>query len=119
MWTLAVASCGALKKLEQFVVHGLVAGDDRAGLHHRVVAVDVADKSAGFAYQQESSSDIPRRDVALPIGIDAAGRDPGEVKGGRSKPAQPGNLVRNGLKLTAEEREVAASAVRQPAGKHR
>ena len=61
-------------------MHGVVAGDDLPLGQDGVVAVAVADEAAGFAHQDQAGGEIPRRQIALPIGIEPAGGDPGEIE---------------------------------------
>ena len=89
------------------------------GAEHGFAAIEVAHESAGLAHQQDAGRHVPRRQVALPVGVDATGRDPGEIERRRAEAAQSGDLLLDHLELLAEQREIAAAAVRQSAGKHR
>ena len=60
---------------------------------HGVAAVEVGDEAAGLAHQQDAGRDVPRREVALPIAVEPAGRDQGEIERRRAEAAQPGDLV--------------------------
>ena len=85
----------------------------------RVAAVDVGDEAAGLAHQQDARGHVPGRQIALPIAVEPAGRDEGQVERGRAEPAQPRDLVLDGAKLAQPERQIAAAVVRQAAGDHR
>ena len=76
-----------MHKSQQFSVHGLVAGENMAFGQHVVAAVEVADEAAGFAHHEEAGGDVPGREVALPMGIETAGRDPGEIERRRAEAA--------------------------------
>ena len=80
--------------------------------------VEIADKAAGLAHERDARRHVPGREVALPIGIETAGGDPGEIERGRAEAAQPGDLVLHRAVLTARQLEVAAAGMRQPAGHH-
>ena len=84
-----------------------------------VAAVEIGDEAAGLAHQEEAGGDVPRREVALPIGVEAAGRDPGEIERRRAEAAQARDLRLHRGNLLAEQREVAAAEMRQPAGDDR
>ena len=84
-------------------MHGLVAGDDVACGEHRVAAVGIADEAAGFAHQEHAGGEVPRREVALPIGIEAAGGDPGEIERRGAEAAQAGEVLLRGGDLTPRE----------------
>src|ERR1700733_2549501 len=109
-----------LEQAQQFAVHGVVAGGDLPLGQDGVFAVAVADEAAGFAHQNYPGGDIPRRQVALPIGIEPAGGDPGEIEGRRAVTAQTGETLLRGCDLVARQRQIAAAAVmRQAAGDNR
>src|SRR6266852_1127510 len=101
---------------QQVSVDRLVAGEDVAGRQHGLAAVEVGDEAAGLAHQRNSRRHVPRRKVALPIGVDAAGGDPGEIERGRPESPQAGDLVLHGIVLAARERDIAAAGVRERAG---
>ena len=61
----------------------------------------------------------PTARVALPIGVEPSGRDPGEIERRCAEAAQARHLFLHHRKLLAELREVAAAEMRQAAGKHR
>ncbi len=107
---------GLLEKLQQFAVHGVVAGDDLALGENGVVAVEIGDEAAGFAHQDNARGHVPRRQVALPISIEPSGRDPGEIESGGAVTAQAGEMLLRGGDFLAPEREIAAAVMRQPAG---
>src|SRR5712692_3482163 len=103
----------------QLAVQGLVAGDNVAGQEWGLAALEVGDEAAGFTHQDETRRDVPGRKVALPVGIEAPGRQPGKVERGGPEPAQAGDLLLHGGDLLAGEREIAAAEMRQPAGDDR
>ena len=78
-----------------------------------------AGEAAGFAHQEHAGGEVPRRKVALPIGVEAAGGDPGEIERRRAEAAQPGEVLLRGGDLPAGEGEIAAPVMRQPAGDDR
>src|SRR3546814_13669535 len=59
-----------------------VCSPDIVGLARRV-----GDATAGLGDQQHASRQVPRIQVALPIGVVAARRPPGEAEGRRAEPA--------------------------------
>src|SRR5579883_3030937 len=102
---------GFLEQPEQFAVHEFVAGNDLALAQDGVPSVHVADIAAGLAHQQKPGGKIPRRKVALPIGVEPPGRDPGEVEGGGAIAPQAGEILLRLRDLAAGKVEVAAAAV--------
>src|SRR5581483_4614179 len=80
---------------------------------------DVADKAAGLAYQQRARRQIPRRQIALPISVEAAGRDPGEIERRRAIAAQSGEGLLRGGDLVPRKREITTAIMRQSAGDDR
>ena len=84
---------GLLEQPQQFAVHGVVAGGDVALVRHGVAAVEIGDEAAGLAHQDHAGGHVPRRQIALPIGIEPAGGDPGEVERGGAEAAQPGEML--------------------------
>src|SRR5262249_1732122 len=84
---------------EQLMVHRVVPGNDRARAEHRVTAGEVAHKSTGFAHKQDPGCHVPGREIAFPIAVDAAGRDPGQIERRRTKAAKSRHLVLNDLEL--------------------
>ena len=97
---------------------GVVAGDDLALGEHILAAVAIADETAGLAQQNEACRDVPGLDVALPIAIETAGRDPGEVERGGAEAAQPRDLLLHGAGFPLPKREIAAAMMGKSAGDH-
>ena len=87
-------------------------------VRYGVAAVEVADKAAGFAHQKNARGHVPRRQIALPIGVETAGRDIGKVERGGAEAAQPGEMPLRGENLLPGLRKIAAAVMRQPAGDH-
>jgi hypothetical protein len=100
-------------------MHRLVAGRDVALGEHRVTAVEIADVAARLAHQDDAGGHVPGRKVALPVGIDAAGRDPGKIEGGGAEAAQAHGLLLHMSEFLAELREPAAPPMRERAGNDR
>src|SRR5688572_10823681 len=96
-------------------MHELVAGDDVAGLHGAFVTGKIGHEPTGLAYHQHAGRKIPRRETALPIGVEPAGCDVSEVERSGAKAAQACDLVLDRPHLAAEQREIAASVMRQRA----
>src|SRR5882757_678579 len=107
-----------LQNLHQFGVNEFIAADQVAGLERIVVAFDATDGAAGFAHDDLSGRHIPRRQVALPIAVEAARRDESHIERGRAEPAQAGHLVLDFGHLLARQVVVAAPDMRQSAGDH-
>src|SRR5436853_43081 len=82
-------------------------------------AIDVGDEAAGFAHQHETGRDVPRREVAFPIGIEPSRRDPGKIERGGPEAAQSGHPPLHCGELPQAERKIAAAEMRQPAHHHR
>ena len=63
-----------------------------------IAAVEVGDKAAGLAHQDDARRHIPGLKVALPVAVEPAGGDPGEVERGgaelRRRPATFGCIAR-------------------------
>ena len=109
-----------LEQAQQLAVHGVVAGDDLSLGQDGVFAVAIADEAAGFAHQNHPGGEIPRRQIALPIGIEPSGGDPGEIERRRAVTAQTGKVLLRGGDLVTRQRQIAAAPVmRQAAGDHR
>ena len=101
-------------------MHGIVAGDDLSFGQDGVFAVAIADEAAGFTHQDHPGGDIPRRQIAFPIGIEPAGGDPGEVERRGAVTAQTGEILLRRGDLVTRQRQIAAAAVmRQAAGDDR
>src|SRR5262245_49019880 len=105
--------------LQQLAMDIRVAGQDAAGLEHVVAPIEVGREAAGLAYQRDPGRHVPGRQVALPIGVETAGRDPGEVERGRSEATHARDLVLHRDMLAARELHVAAAGVRKRAGHDR
>src|SRR5215472_10537280 len=108
-----------LERPQYFAVNLLVAREDAAGLDHIVASVEIGDEAAGFAYQRNSRRHVPRRQPALPIGVEAAGRHPGEIERGAAEPPQSGDPLLHRDMLAAREFHVAAAGMRERAGDDR
>src|SRR5215470_14996079 len=99
----------------QLMMHRFVTGHDMALGEHLIAAVDIGDVPARLAHQQNARRDVPRRDVAFPVGIEPAGRDPGEIEGSGPETAQAGNLVLDRGEFPAEKRQVPHAMMWQSA----
>ena len=99
-------------------MHGVVAGGDLPLGQDGVFAVAIADEAAGFAHQNHPGGEIPRRQIALPIGVEPAGGDPGEIERRRAITAQSGEVLLRGGNLVARQRQIAAAVMRHAAGDH-
>src|SRR5215467_6668706 len=114
--------CGLVRILERpqhFAVNVLVARENAAGLDHIVASVEIGDEAAGFAHQRDSRRHVPRRQPALPIGVEAAGRDPGEIERCGAESPQSGDPLLHRDMLAAREFHVAAAGMRERAGDSR
>ena len=109
----------SLQHAQQLAVHGLVAGDDVAAGEHGVAAVEIGDEAAGLAHQDDAGRHVPGREAALPVGVEAAGRDPGEIERGRAEAAQARDLVLHGGRSRGGRARDRRGRVRQPAGDDR
>src|SRR5581483_1782285 len=69
----------------------------------------------GLAHQDQAGGDVPGRQVALPIAVEASGRDPGEIERGGAEAAQSRHLVLQHGDLLARQRKVAAAVMWQAA----
>src|SRR5262245_53033817 len=105
--------------LQQLAVDIRVACQDAAGFEHVVAPVEVGREAARLAHQRDPGCHIPGRQVALPIGVETAGRDPGEVERGRSETAHARDLILHRDMLAARQLHVAAAGVRKRAGHDR
>ena len=85
-----------LERTHELAVDRFVAGHDAAGDERRLTAREVGRIAAGLAHQRDARRHVPRRQVALPIAIEASGRDPGEIERGGSETAQTGNAILHG-----------------------
>src|SRR5579862_7528661 len=105
-----------LDEPEQLAMHAVISGGDLALGEDGVATAAIADEAAGFADQDDARGKIPRRQVALPVGVEPAGCDPGEVEGRRAVAAQSGKVLLRGGNFAARQHEVAAPVMRQAAG---
>src|SRR5262244_1411443 len=110
---------GILERPQHLAVNVLVSREDAAGFDHVVASVKIGDETAGFAHQRDSRRHVPRRQPALPIGIEAAGRHPGEIERGGPEPPQSGDPLLHRDVLAAREFHVAAAGMRESAGDDR
>src|SRR6478752_589173 len=110
---------GVLQRAQQLAVDVLVGREDAAGLDHVFAPVEIGDEAAGFPHQRNPAGHIPRGEAALPIGVHAPRRDPGEVERGGSEATQSGDLVLHRDVLVARELHVTTAGVREGAGDHR
>src|SRR5215472_4157491 len=110
---------GILERPQHLAVNVLVSREDAAGFDHVVASVKIGDETAGFAHQRDSRRHVPRRQPALPIGIEAAGRHPGEIERGGAEPPQSGDPLLHRDVLAAREFHVAAAGMRERAGDDR
>ena len=76
----------------------------------------VGDEAAGFADQERTRRQIPRRKIALPIGIEPAGGDPGKIERRRAIAAQSGEMLLCRGDLVPGQTQIAAAQMRQAAG---
>src|SRR3954470_7588268 len=107
---------GVFQQPHQFAMHVLIAGDDVAGDVRCLAAFEIGAIATSLAYHDETRSNVPWLEVALPKYVEAPGRAPGEVERGGSETAQADDHLLHGRELAARQREVAAAAVRKPAG---
>src|SRR5262245_1211039 len=103
---------------QEVALDRLVAGEDAAGREHGIAAVEIGDEAAGLAHQGDAGRHVPGREAALPIGIETAGRDPGEVERCGAEPAQTGDPLLHRVVLVAVEHDIAAARMRQGTGDH-
>ncbi len=69
----------------------------------------VGNEAAGFAHQDDAGGEVPWREIALPIGVEPAGGDPGEIECGGAIAAQPGEVLLRGGDFLARQHKVAAA----------
>src|SRR3546814_16555809 len=74
-------------------VEMIVAGNDLAGLQHRVAALGIGDETAGLANEEDPRGDVPRLYVELPIAVASARGDIGKIERGGADPPYPGHLA--------------------------
>src|SRR3954463_15275982 len=110
---------GVFQQPHQFAMHVLIAGDDVAGDVRCLATFEIGAIATSLAYQDETSSNVPWLEVALPKYVEAPGRDPGEIERGGSETSQADHHLLHGSKLAARQREIAAAAMRQAAGDNR
>src|SRR5262249_38050853 len=82
-----LCAVGLPDQRQKLALHGLVAGEDLALGEQLVAAVEIAGESAGLAHDDQPARDVPGRQVALPVGVEPAGRHPGEIERGGTEPA--------------------------------
>ena len=58
-----------------------------------VLVVEIGDEAAGLAHDQGPGRHVPGREIALPIEVEAAGRDKREIERRGAEAAQPRDLV--------------------------
>src|SRR4051794_28811455 len=77
-----------LERAQHFAVDDLVARDDMALVQDGVATIEIGDKAARLAHQDDARRHIPGRYIALPIAVEAPGGDPGEIERGGAELAQ-------------------------------
>ncbi len=104
----------------QLSVQMRVAGNDVAGLP-RVAVANVGGIAAGLADQQHAGSDVPGLDPKLPVTVEAAVGDPGEVQRGGAEAADAGDLRHQSRQGAAEGTLTRGGhgAERNAGGEHR
>src|SRR4051812_44630059 len=90
---IAPPLCRSLQNLHQLGMHELVAADDVAGLDRIVMARHAGDEAAGLAHDDLAGCDVPGLQIVLPIAVEPAGGDEGEVERCRAETAEPCDLV--------------------------
>src|SRR4051812_342357 len=80
---------GLSQEPHELALNHLVAGDHVTGHIRRFAALEISAIAAGFAHDDEAGRDIPGPEIALPIGVKAPRRHPGEVERRRPETAQP------------------------------
>ena len=85
---------------------------------HRA-AVGVGDPAAGLGDQQQARGDVPGVEVALPVAVEAAGGDPGEVQRRGAEAADAGHPLADLVQLLQEGRVLAVAQERDAGGQHR
>src|SRR5882757_3940574 len=96
-------------------MQGRVSGDDVAGDHGAFPVFKVGHIAACLAHQYHAGGEIPRRQIALPIDVEAPRRDVGKIERGRAETPQACDLVLNRGKFLAELAKIATPVMRQPA----
>src|SRR6266851_7859236 len=100
---------------QQRALHRLIARDDVGLSEHVVAAVEIGHEAARLAHDQQARRHVPGREVALPVGVEPAGGDPGEIERRGAEAAQPRDLLLDDGELRAKQRKVAAPEMRQAA----
>src|SRR5687768_11340777 len=89
-------------ELDQLREDTTVANDQRAPGEQVVVALEAGDHAPRLADQDDARGDVPGVDAELPEGVEAAGRDVGEVERARPEPADARDLGRDPVELGQE-----------------
>src|SRR4051794_9616032 len=84
---------GLFDQREQLAMHGIISRQNLRIAENVVAAVDVGYETAGLAHHDDSRRRVPGRKIALPIPVESAGCDPGEVERGGAEAAQPRDLL--------------------------
>src|ERR1700681_921197 len=89
----------------------LVAGHHRPFFENVMAAVEIGDKPARLAHEQDAGGKIPGRQAALPKAVETAGGDPGEIERGSASAAYPGDGALHLREFRAEALGVSASTM--------
>ena len=85
----------------------------------RVVAGEIQHHAAGLAHQQGAGGDVPGLDADLEVGVQAPGRDPGEVEAGGAGAAEVLDLAEDRLEDPRVGLQFSALAERKGRRDHR
>src|SRR5438552_4874517 len=102
--------------LHQLGMHELIAAHHIARLQRILMAIHARDEAAGFAHHDLAGRDVPGLQIALPVAVEAAGGDKGEVERGGTEATEARDLVLQFADLAARLLVVAAADMRQAAG---
>src|SRR5688572_27156097 len=78
---------GSFQDLPEFFLKLLVARCDMPLDEHCIPAIEVSDEATRLAHHQQAGRHVPRRQVALPVDVEPAGRDRSEVERGGAESA--------------------------------
>src|SRR5690606_31525956 len=108
-----LATAGA-DEVEERVEQVGPGGDDVTAVEEALAAVDVGDEAAGLAHKQRAGGHVPPGETHLPVAVEAAGCDMGEVHGSGAGPAHAAAAGQGSAKGAHPRIEQVEPSRRQP-----
>src|SRR5690606_34239491 len=110
---------GRLQPIQQQRVQIEVRGADRARAQDVFATLDVGDLAARLGDQEQAGRQVPGLEVPLPIAVETASGDEGQVQRRRAEAADSGDALADLVQLLQEPRVLAVTQERDAGGEHR